>query len=234
MKNILIQRPFASALVISFFAHGVILASHPDFHFLPQKNPEELEIKYVQETKKKDRADQYKQEKKLKVEPLLNLQAKISAKVAPPPPFVDKQEVYSAQVKKIALGGVGLAKPVLSRPDIISVKKKITLPPLPLGTEKSNNPSYISYYQIVREKIKRCAYQNYTRTEMGEVYLTFVITNQGYVSQERMVPEKSVPSRYLQETALRSVRDASPFPAFPKELDYPQLTFNVVVSFEVE
>lgn len=230
----LANRPFVSALLISFFAHGAILVSRPDFHFLPQKKAQELEIEYIQDTKKKERDGDYKPEKKNKIEPLLNLQAKISAKKAPPPPFVDKQEIFSSQVRKIALGGSGLSKPVLSQPDIISIKKRITLPPLPLAAEKSNNPSYISYYQIIREKIKRAAYQNYTRTEMGEVYLTFIISHYGFVSQERIVAEKSAASRYLWEVALKSVRDAAPFPVFPKELDYLQLTFNVVVSFEVE
>jgi len=230
----LANRPLVSALLISFFAHGVILVSRPDFHFLPQKKSQELEIKYIQDDKRNERLNQYKQGKKLKIEPLLNLQAKISAKQTPPPPFVDKQEIFSSQARKIALNSSGLSKPVLSQPDIISIKKRIALPPLPLSAEKSSNPSYISYYQIVREKIKRSAYQNYTRTEMGEVYLTFVINHYGFVSHERVVNEKSASSRYLWEIALKSVRDAAPFPAFPKELDYPQLTFNVVVSFEVE
>ncbi len=230
----LAKRPFLSAILISFFAHGVVLVSRPDFHFLPQKKAQELEIEYIQDTNKKERNGEYRQEKKIKIEPLLNLQAKISAKKVPPPPFIDKQEIYSSQVKKIALGVSGLVKPILSRLDIISIKKKITLSPLPLGIEKSSNPSYISYYQIVREKIKRAAYQNYTLTEMGEVYLTFVISSQGVLNQAQIVLAKSVADNYLREIALKSVRDAAPFPVFPKELDYPQLTFNVVVSFEVE
>jgi len=32
---------------------------------------------------------------------------------------------------------------------------------------------------------------------------------------------------------LRSIKDANPFPPFPKDLNYPELTFNVVISFEV-
>ena len=38
---------------------------------------------------------------------------------------------------------------------------------------------------------------------------------------------------YLRDIALRSIK-ASSFPNFPKELDYLQLTFNVVISFEIE
>jgi len=46
-----------------------------------------------------------------------------------------------------------------------------------------------------------------------------------------VVEGKSAASPYLKEIALKSVRDASPFPNFPKELDYEKLSFNVVGFF---
>jgi outer membrane biosynthesis protein TonB len=48
------------------------------------------------------------------------------------------------------------------------------------------------------------------------------------------VEEKSSADVYLTEIALKSVNDASPFPKFPTELDYFQLSFNVIISFEIE
>ncbi len=99
---------------------------------------------------------------------------------------------------------------------------------------KIDNPSYISYYQTVREKIRRCAYQNYNRNEIGEVYISFIISNDGYIKSVRLINEKTTGNDYLKDTALRSVKDASPFPNFPKELDYPQLSFNIIISFEIE
>jgi TonB family protein len=66
------------------------------------------------------------------------------------------------------------------------------------------------------------------------VYLSFIISTEGYLREVRLVEEKSSFSPYLREIALRSIKEASPFPDFPKELDYPQLTFNVVISFEIE
>ena len=125
-----------------------------------------------------------------------------------------------------------IIKPAVIQPDIIAVKKKITLPPVDL--EKINNPTYVTYYQLVREKIRRAAYQNYSRGETGVVYLAFVISTNGILRDVRLIEEKSSVNYYLRETALRSIRDASPFPAFPKELDYPQLSFNVIISFELE
>jgi TonB family protein len=148
-----------------------------------------------------------------------------------PPPFIDRESIFN-QKQQPVLPKPSFAKPVLIKPDIIAIKKKITLPPIDL--DKINNPSYISYYQIVREKIKRAAYQNYTRTEVGEVYLSFIISSDGYLNELQLKEEKSTASPYLKEIALHSIKDASPFPNFPQELDYPQLSFNVVISFEIE
>ena len=118
------------------------------------------------------------------------------------------------------------------KPEIVSAKKKISF--LSVDKEKAHNPTYTSYYQVVREKIKHAAYQGYTRTEMGEVYLSFVISSDGDLKQTRIVDDKSSFSPYLREIALKSVKNACPFPKFPKELDYPQLSFNVIVSFAIE
>lgn len=123
-------------------------------------------------------------------------------------------------------------KPQLSKPDVIAIKKKIALTPVEL--KKITSPSYISYYQIVREKIRRCAYQNYTSQDTGEVYISFVIASDGNLINAKVIEEKSTPNSYLKEIALKSLKDASLFPAFPKDLDYPELSFNVIISFEIE
>jgi TonB family protein len=126
----------------------------------------------------------------------------------------------------------GFSKPTLTNSQVLAIKRKITLPALQMA--KIDNPSYISYYQIVREKIRRSAYQNYTHNATGEVYVSFIISNDGYIKDVRLVEEKTAADDYLKNIALRSIRDASPFPNFPKELDYPQLSFNIIISFEIE
>lgn len=179
-----------------------------------------MEVSYI----KKPQVIQSKP-KEIAPERVLSLKsvAKINASKLAPPPFVEKPLLLKPT----------FIKPVALKPDIIAVKKKITLPPI--GVDKINNPSYINYYQIVREKIRRTAYQNYGRAEVGEVYLSFIIAKDGYLKETQVIEEKSSPNSYLKEVASRSINDASPFPAFPKELlDYPQLSFNVVISFEIE
>lgn len=211
---------FQFAFLISLLTHGIILWQNTRLNILPaQKKEQNLEVSYLSKSAP------------LKKEPFLKIPKEISAKKAAPPPFIDKEHIFK-KTNREALPESTLIKPAFIKPDIIAIKKKVTLPPI--TTDKINNPSYISYYQIVREKIRRAAYQNYTRTETGEVYISFIISSNGYLEEVRLVEERSSPSPYLRGIALRSLKDASPFPKFPKELDYPQLSFNVVISFEIE
>ncbi|MDP3143605.1 MAG: hypothetical protein Q8N14_06725 [Candidatus Omnitrophota bacterium] len=110
-------------------------------------------------------------------------------------------------------------------------QKKISLPPI--KSEKMKNPVYNNYYQIIREKIRHRAYTNYSRYETGEVYLTFVVTSDGNLKAVKLMEEKTRAAGYLQEVALKSINDAAPFPSFPANLQFPELSFNVVISFEV-
>lgn len=211
---------FTIAFLISLLAHGIILFQNAPLNIFPtHKKEQNLEISYIPKSLT------------TKKEPFLKIPKEITAKKTTPPPFIDKGNIFKKNNGK-PLSESTFIKPTLIKPDIIAIKKKVTLPPI--TTDKINNPSYISYYQIVREKIRRAAYQNYTRTETGEVYISFIISRSGYLEEARLVEEKSSLSPYLRGIALRSLKDASPFPNFPKELDYPKLSFNVVISFETE
>jgi len=127
---------------------------------------------------------------------------------------------------------LSVTKPALAKPDIIAIKKKITVPAI--NIDKINNPLYSSYDQVVREKIKRTAYKNYSSSETGEVYLSFIISADGSLKEINVIEAKSSSSLYLKGVALRSIKESAPFPAFSKELNYPQLSFTVTISFEIE
>ncbi len=221
------NKVFQVALFISLIAHGALLLQTPRQYAPRADNKQRLEISYI----KKQPEEKLTQKKPPSARgPLLKLPPKITAKINPAP-FIDRKEVFKNNKSAVSLGP-SFTKPTLIKPEILSVKKRVTLPPVDIT--KSNNPSYISYYQIVREKIRRCAYHNYMRQETGEVYISFIISSAGSLRELKLAEEKSSPNPYLKETALRSVKDASPFPNFPKELDYPNLSFNVVISFEIE
>ncbi|MBU1906376.1 MAG: hypothetical protein KJ923_05210 [Candidatus Omnitrophica bacterium] len=221
------DKVFQFALIASVIAHTAIFLTNPDFGFSRKTKPEkQSELTYLKPPQKI-----IKRENKPKMEPFQKLPKRISIDKRIPPPFVEKTAIYSE--KKIAARRkITIAKPILVNPDIISIKKKITMPALDL--EKINNTSYMGYYQLVREKIKRAAYRNYTLDEMGEVFVSFVISDRGALEEVRIMEERTASRSFLREVALSSVKDASPFPVFPKELDYPRLSFNVVISFEIE
>lgn len=224
------NRVFQITLLISIIAHGAILFQNPNFYGpSPKEKEQRLEVSYVkaeQENRKADRS-----EKILKRDPFLNMPPKIALEKKIPPPYIDKENILKPN-KTAVTRDTGFAKPAITKPDIIAIKKKITLPPIEIN--RINNPSYISYYQIVREKIKRAAYQNYTGREVGEITISFIISSDGFLKDLRLAQERSSSSEYLREIALKSVKDASPFPNFPKELDYPELSFNLAITFEIE
>ncbi|MEK6727319.1 MAG: TonB family protein [Candidatus Omnitrophota bacterium] len=224
------NKVFQIALLVSVIAHGIILFQNPNLYNPQHKEKkQQLEVSYVkppQETKRPERSG-----KLPKGEPFLNIPPKISLDKRIPPPFIDKGNILKRD-KIMPMRNLDFAKPSAARLDILAIKKKITLPPIEMN--KINNPSYISYYQIVREKIKRAAYQNYTGRETGEITISFVISSDGILKDLRLLEERSSASEYLREIALRSVKDASPFPNFPKELDYPRLSFNLAITFEIE
>jgi len=221
------DRVFTVSFLVSLVTHSVLLMQHsnPVLILRPRQN---IEIRYLKNVPKftPDQLNKF-----MGREPLLKNQAKITADKRTPPPFVDKDKLFSRTRHIDSREGLFI-KPLLIKPDIFEIKKKITLPAIDLN--KINNSSYVSYYQIVREKIRRAAYENYIRTETGEVYLSFIIASRGEIKEVRLVQEKSSSSQYLREIALKSIDDAAPFPPFPKELDYAQLSFNVIISFEIE
>jgi TonB family protein len=114
-----------------------------------------------------------------------------------------------------------------------SLKKNVSLPNIPGETFKT--PEYKSYYQLIREKIRRFAYYNYRKLQEGEVFLTFSLTPDGELADVAINEQKSSKDDYLRNTALNSIREAAPFGDFPEKLKKNQkLSFNVIISFEVK
>jgi TonB family protein len=234
------DRLLCFTFAFSILSHGALLLQSPHLNpLVPAPKEQTIKVRYLKKDelrsdlkpKPLDKADSAK--KISKSEPFLKLDSKIGKPSAGkiPPPYIEREKAFKGS-KALPNKSPELAKPAFSSSEALAIKKKISLPKIEMA--RINNPSYISYYQIVREKIRRSAYQNYTHNEIGEVYLSFIISNDGYVRDIRLIEAKTRANDYLKKIALRSVRDASPFPNFPKELDYPQLSFNIVISFEVE
>lgn len=233
------DRVFQITLLVSAALHLAVLLqngyfSNPARPTNHQKKEDFLEVNYLQKVFEKDITQAKEAGLKLGFTP--DIPSRIAAAKRTPPPFIDRRNILKEKdspllAKKALFAPSVLKKPEI-KPDVIAVKKKITLPHVDI--DKINNPSYLSYYQIVREKIRRCAYRNYSTSNTGEVYVSFIVSSAGYLEEARLVEEKSSADVYLTKIALKSVSDASPFPKFPAELDYSQLSFNVIISFEIE
>lgn len=232
------HRILRATLAFSLLTHGAILLQSPHLNpFSPPPKEQTIKVRYLKKEElaskliPKQLANSSSGMPLSKSDPFLKLDSKIGTANRIPPPYIERENVLKeskAMLDKLP----NFAKPTFTSPDPIAIKKKITLPAIEMA--KIDNPSYISYYQIVREKIRRSAYQNYTHNETGEIYISFIISNDGLIKGVRLVDERSSTNDYLRNIALRSVNDAAPFPNFPKELDYPQLSFNIIISFEIE
>lgn len=113
------------------------------------------------------------------------------------------------------------------------LKKTVNLPNIP--GEVFKTPEYKSYYQIIREKIRKFAYLNYKKLDVGEVFITFSLSNDGRLIDSTVNSHKSTDNEYLRSIAANSVKEAAPFPAFPEKLkNNKDLSFNVIISFELK
>lgn len=204
------EKKFQISLIISFLIHSSVLFYLPPFQtpILP-KTITPIEVTYLKLEKE---FKEKKAENKI-----------ISKSYVKPPPFIDRG-IFNIKRQKLQKEPISIEK--------FALEKKVILPEIP--SPKITSPAYLTYYQKIREKIRICAYRNYTCPEEGEVYLSFCVASNGSLKKVDLQEEKSKATEYLKNIALKSVRDGSPYPAFPKDLEFGELSFNVIISFEAE
>jgi hypothetical protein len=93
---------------------------------------------------------------------------------------------------------------------------------------------YTEYAQAIKDKVTQTVAQNYKGTEAGKVALELVILSNGKFKEVKIVEERSEASQKLKDIALKSARNASPYPAFPETLHSSELGFNILIAFEKE
>lgn len=221
---------FRSTLIISALAHiSFIAVQLPKLDFI-KKNRRKTEINVVY-LKNVPPPPQYPKGEAAK-RPLARIPPKVTAADTSLLDALKKNPSTLKNKSEFAVKEPAVIKPFTLKPDTTPAKKKITLPPVEMS--KITNPSYINYYQLVREQIRRSAYQGYSRTETGEIYISFLIMQDGTLRDIKLIEDRSTPSYYLRDIAVKSVKAAAPFKAFPNDLNYQQLSFNVIISFEIE
>ncbi len=96
-----------------------------------------------------------------------------------------------------------------------------------------SSKDYINYYHLIRERIRerlKGHYRNYHGE--GDVILLFMLNSDGSVAAVDAETALSVKDANLIRVAIASVKEASPFPPFPRELAYPKVAFDLTVSFK--
>jgi hypothetical protein len=93
---------------------------------------------------------------------------------------------------------------------------------------------YTEYAQAIKDKVTQTVAQNYRGAETGKVALELVILSNGKFKEVKIVEEKSEASQKLKDTALKSAKNAAPYPAFPEALHSGELGFSILIAFEKE
>ena len=114
---------------------------------------------------------------------------------------------------------------------VMDISRKVSI--TPIKSEKINNPVYAAYNEMVRDRIKEKVYANYDRMERGSVYLTFLLNERGMLIAAQIIPEKTNASAHLQEIAMKSLKEASPFPPFLKGMNLTEYPFNIEIQYQV-
>ena len=200
------------ALIISVAIHTALITGLPS---LPSRN---ITLKKEKQPKTEIKMMPQKIEKIIKREEKLK-------KMENPPPFVDNFMRRLIPGKRTS--------PTFNKPKIIAkTTKVVTLSETPRDEKLKKIPAYMDYYRFIREKIRETAFNHYDSRTEGEVFVSFVITNNGNVDT-LSVGQESAAEKSLQKIALQSVKNAAPFPPFPPELkDYARLHFNISIYFK--
>jgi outer membrane biosynthesis protein TonB len=217
------DNPVKIALIISAIFHGFLFFSFPNINFLFPKIPDkEVEITYY----------------KVK-EPYPPAPVKIKSVASRKPAQTAPLKKSSAAQKQRSEDKIRQLKAKKTAPKVSQPKKEIpqpikndmVIPPLPKGVEKM--PVYLDYVQSVREKIKSAANAKSRQPYVyGEVLLSFVLQSNGRLALVKVIDERSCSNEQLKNIARESIEEASPFEPFPPDLDFNELSFSVVLSFE--
>lgn len=216
------DRIFKYALMLSLLLHIVVLLrlSYSNIHFFSQP-VKSLEVVYPKITIEKGAISKKKK-------PLKGMKVELENQ---PVSTKERLDSLMKDISKLSEDFFHKGqKP--KQPGEKGAKRKISVPAL--ETRQIKNPLYLDYYKEVRSRIRERAYVNYKQFDSGEVYLTFIVEADGELKRIKIIEERTKANQYLRRVSMQSVKEASPFSPFPEDLKYPELSFNVVISFEVE
>ena len=98
---------------------------------------------------------------------------------------------------------------------------------------KLQDPVFATYYQSIREKIRKAAKRRYEgKRDSGDVSIGFTLFSNGRLKEVSVFRQTSQMISNLRTVAVQSLVDAAPFPPFPARFERGELSFLVVLTFE--
>ncbi len=214
---------FKFALFLSLLCHCVIFANalsvQRNSPFTPLKN---IEVTY----------QKFKIEAKPTVDTSPQKESKAEQRTSV---VIDKNAAASSLMKDLSklIEKIEVPLKPITKVEKIDVKRRISVPPL--KSDQIKNPAYRNYYSMLRTTIKNRVYANYAGTDLGKVYLTFVVSSDGKLKAVKIIDDMTSANSFLRGVCLKSIEEAAEsFPPFPPDLSFPERTFNVEISFEEE
>ena len=195
---------FRIAFLLSLSIHLFALSAGHIFHKPAEHKKPEIEVTYII-----SEASKYKVSEKF----IDELPKKYDLK---------KKETKSASQKKATPKDSGITKADVRDKDERYVEEK----------ELRQLEDYIQYYELIRQEIKQKIDKNYTaRGKEGRVEIVFTLNRFGVLRNIDVDEENITENLYLRSVALKSVKVAAPFPAFPSSLGRKELTFSIAIIF---
>ncbi len=206
------------ALTTSLLVHAALLITMPSIQMpVLRERPSEIEVSYY---KSADRT-----------EPAPPPMATALAPSPTPPAAPQRQRIRPAPdlPTQLDLSPTARGERLRQRPALPE-----TIDLTNLAQLSSDAVAYVDYFRLLRERIRAAAIRHYpARSIQGEVYLTFTLTADGLITEARVVEERSTAERSLRAASLEALREAAPFPPFPKTLDRDRMTFKIIVAYEL-
>lgn len=231
------------ALLISILLHFAVFLSAPYTGVLPKKepvNPIKVDYFKIKEPPKKLVGQRPGKGGGFRALPPMAPEALPEVRkedIANPLPVFKPQPATSAKSERVAEKGEPAIETIsTSSRAVIGAKGKKFETVVNDEKDSGRKATYIGYYRSVRERIRYYADRNYIRaqsTSQGEVFLSFTVASNGELLHIAIIDKRSEDDSLLRSIAINSVRDASPFPAFPQGMNQFQITFNVIISFEL-
>lgn len=158
----------------------------------------------------------------------------------PPPRPISERAAQRRQARKAQVPVK--PKPVIQTPATQPMSANDALKEVPaeirssadLLSDPKSKEVFESYFVLIKDRIHQVVRRKYSRAEVGEgqVGLVFILRSDGKLENVWTIEKMSTADILVKNFARSCVRDAAPFPQFPRELGMNRISFNITIIFD--